>query len=264
MKLAILLTATVKVQVVGGNFSVEERAKMYADTLRYYANVVGKKYPIVFLENSDYNLSDFKKEFDKLLDIEWIQLLPSENLPFNPAKGKSYNEYLMIKEGVLRSEKLKFCSHFLKITGRYAMVNILTMAAEIEKRAINKVFMGDIKDTNLYQWIGSKNYGHWGDSRFWVFSVDYYKTNMLNCYLEMNDCEDGKWAEHYLLRMARKYKRDSRFIFRFRHQVLFNGITGMRTSDELATGKYRQDSLSIRIKCQVRHLLRILFPNFWF
>ena len=27
MKLAILLTATVKVQVVGGNFSVEERAK---------------------------------------------------------------------------------------------------------------------------------------------------------------------------------------------------------------------------------------------
>ena len=42
MKLAILLTATVKVQVVGGNFSVEERAKMYADTLRYYANVVGK------------------------------------------------------------------------------------------------------------------------------------------------------------------------------------------------------------------------------
>ena len=29
-------------------------------------------------------------------------------------------------------------------------------------------------------------------------------------------------------------------------------------------GKYRQDSLSIRIKCQVRHLLRILFPNFWF
>ena len=142
MKLAILLTATVKVQVVGGNFSVEERAKMYADTLRYYANVVGKKYPIVFLENSDYDLSDFKKEFDKLLDIEWIQLLPSENLPFNPAKGKSYNEYLMIKEGVLRSEKLKFCSHFLKITGRYAMVNILTMAAEIEKRAINKVFMG--------------------------------------------------------------------------------------------------------------------------
>ena len=127
-----------------------------------------------------------------------------------------------------------------------------------------KYSWGDIKDTNLYEMIGSKNYGHWGDSRYWVAQVKWYKENMLDCYLEMNDCEDGKWAEHYLLRMARRHRKDSRFIFRFRHQVLFNGITGMRTSAELATGKYRQDSLKIRIKCKIRHALRILFPNYWF
>ena len=264
MKLAILLTATIKVQVIGGNFTMSERAQMYASTLRFYAKTFGKKYPIVFLENSDYNLSELKKEFNDKLDIEWIQLLPSENLPFNPNKGKSFNEYLMIKEGILRSQKLKQCTHFLKITGRYAMVNILTMTKEIEKRAKNKVFMGDIKDTNLYELIGSKNCVHWGDSRFWVAQIEYYKKHLLNCYLEMNDCEDGKWAEHYLLRMARQYKKDNRFIFRFQHQVLFNGITGMRTSIDLATGKFRQDSLKIRIKCKIRHILRILFPNFWF
>ena len=56
MKLAILLTATVKVQVVGGNFTVEERAKMYEDTLMFYAQNIGKRYPIIFLENSDYDL----------------------------------------------------------------------------------------------------------------------------------------------------------------------------------------------------------------
>lgn len=264
MKLAILLTATVKVQVVGGNFSVKERAVMYSSALRYYANKIGKKYPIVFLENSDYDLSELKKEFNDKLDIEWIQLRPNEKLPFNPQKGKSFNEYLMIKEGVLRSKKLKECTHFLKITRRYAMVNILTITREIEKRANNKVFMGDIKDTRLYEMIGSKNYGHWGDSRFWVCQVEYYKSQMLDCYLEMNDCVDGKWAEHYLLNMARRYKQDKRFIFRFRNQVLFNGITGMRTSKDLATGKFRQDSFSIKIKCQIRHLMRVLFPNFWF
>ena len=264
MKLAILPTATVKVQVVGGNFTIDERAQMYASTLKFYANTFGKRYPIVFLENSDYDLNEFKKKFNEKLNIEWIQLPPSEGLPFNPDKGKSFNEYLMIKEGVLRSQKLKQCTHFLKITGRYAMVNILTMIKEIEKRAENKVFMGDIKDTDLYKRIGSKNYGHWGDSRFWVAQINYYKEHLLDCYLEMNDCEDGKWAEHYLLHMGRKYRRDNRFIFRFRHQVLFNGITGMRTSAELATGKFRQDRLSIRIKGQIRHFLRILFPNFWF
>lgn len=264
MKLAILLTATVKVQVVGGNFSMNERAEMYASTLRYYSQVIGKKYPIIFLENSDYNLDKFKSEFNNKLDIEWIQLRPDEGLPFNPQKGKGFNEYLMIKEGVIRSNKLKECTHFLKITGRYAMVNINTMIKEIERRASNKVFIGDIKDTRFYEIIGSKNFGHWGDSRFWVSQVKYYKENMLDCYLEMDDCIYGKWAEHYLLNMARKFKHDNRFIFRFRNQVLFNGITGMRTSAELATGKYRQDSLGMRIKCQIRHLLRILFPNFWF
>ena len=264
MKLAILLTATIKVQVVGGNFTMNERANMYTSTLRFYATTFGKKYPIIFLENSDYDLSELKKEFNDKLDIEWIQLRPSENLPFNPNKGKSYNEYLMIKEGIIRSQKLKQCTHFLKITGRYAMVNIITIIKEIEKRAKNKVFMGDIKDTNLYKLIGSKTYGHWGDSRFWVAQIEYYKDYLLNCYLEMNDCEDGKWAEHYLLRMARKNKKDNRFIFRFQHQVLFNGITGMKTSAELATGKFRQDSFGMRVKSQIRYILRILFPNFWF
>ena len=41
MKLAILLTATVKVQARGGQFSTEERAEMYASTLRYYAKKMG-------------------------------------------------------------------------------------------------------------------------------------------------------------------------------------------------------------------------------
>ena len=131
MKLAILLTATVKVQVVGGNFNIKERAEMYTSALRYYAKKLGKKYPIIFLENSDYDLSILKKEFNDKLDIEWVQLRPEEKLPFNPQKGKSFNEYLMIKEGVLRSKKLKECTHYLKITGRYAMVNIQAIDREI-------------------------------------------------------------------------------------------------------------------------------------
>lgn len=52
MKLAILLTATVKVQVVGGNFNMEERAAMYASTLRYYADHINH-----FLKQVYYQLS---------------------------------------------------------------------------------------------------------------------------------------------------------------------------------------------------------------
>ena len=267
MKLAILLTATVKVQARGGQFTTEERAEMYTSTLRYYVTKIGgekKRYPIIFCENSDYDLTEFRKEFDHQLDIEWIQLRPDSGLPFDPKKGKSYNEYLMIKEAVLRSEKLKNCTHFMKITGRYAMLNITSMIREVERRAEDKVFMGDIKDTDLYKRIGSENFGHWGDSRYWVANVDYYKESLLDCYKEMDDSKWGMWAEDYFLKMARKYRQDNRFIFRFRTQVLFNGITGMRTSEDLRAGKYRQDSVAQRVKWSIRQVMRWIFPNWWF
>ena len=237
---------------------------MYASTLRYYVKSIGRKHPIIVLENSDYNLKDIKREFADKLDIEFIQFAPVGELPFNPAKGKSYNEYLMIREGVLRSEKLKNCTHFMKITGRYAMLNINKVIAEVEKRASDKVFMGDVKDTGIYELIGSKNFGKWGDSRYWVFSIDYYKTNMLDCYMEMDDSKWGMWAEDFFLNMSRMYRKDNRFIFRFKTQVLFNGITGMRTSADLAAGRYRQDSPAQRVKWAVRQCLRWLLPNIWF
>lgn len=264
MKLAILLTATVKVQVRGGNFSVEERAKMYADTLRYYSQAIGRRYPIVFLENSDYDLSAFKKEFDQKLDIEWLQFLPSGNVPFCQEKGKGYNEYLMIKHGLSQSEKISHRTHFLKITGRYAMTNICTMIGEIERRARNKVFMGDIKDTNIYEKLGINKTGHWGDSRFWVANVDYYKQNMADCYLSMDDSKEGRWAEHFLLNLSCKERNNKGFIFRFRHQVQFNGAGGTLTSEQLAIGNHRQDSPSKRMKNMIRHIMRVMFPNFWF
>ena len=264
MKLAILLTATVKVQVVGGNFTVEERAKMYEDTLMFYAQNIGKRYPIIFLENSDYDLSEFRQKFDDLLDIEWIQVLPTSKVPFLPSKGKGYNEYLMIKKGIECSEKLKTCTHFLKITGRYAMLNITTMIREIIERASNKVFMGDIKDTNIYQLLGIKHEGHWGDSRFFVANVEYYRNEMADCYLCMDDNKENCWAEHYFLNISRKNRKNENFIFRFNHQVQFDGVSGTITSEMLAKGVKRQNSLFSKIKNRIRYFLRILFPNFWF
>lgn len=264
MQLGIVLTATIRVQVANGNFSTEERRDMYSSTLRYYATSIGKRYPIIFLENSDYDLKEMKCEFEDKLDIEWIQLPPGSGVEYRQERGKGYNEYMMVKEGLKVSNKIKKCTHFLKITGRYAMINITTMIKEIENRAEDKLFMGDIKDTRIYEIIGSKNLGHWGDSRFFVANVQYYMENMADCYQEMNDATEDHWAEHYFLRLARTNRHDKRFIFRFRNQVQFDGVSGTISSAQLANGVGRQDSLRNRIKNEVRHILRIIFPNIWF
>lgn len=264
MKLAILLTATIQVQVVQGNFSTTERLEMYASTLRYYSKTIGRNYPIVFLENSGYGLSELKKEFDKKLDIEFVQFKPNGELPFNSSKGKGYNEYLMIGGGVLKSEIMKTCTHFLKITGRYPMLNVLSMIKEIEKRSVAYSFMCDIKETGLFDLIGYNNDGHWGDSRFWASEIEFYKKELIECYKWMDDRQSGRFAEDYLYQLSVGNRNNPHYSFRFKHQVRFGGISGAVSNVSDARGNYDYNSFVNQIKFYVRSVLRLIMPNIWF
>lgn len=169
---------------------------MYRSTLTFYSKVVGKRYNFVFVENSNVDLTSLKKEFEDKLNIEFLQFTSNAVLSdsifsvdkFDNTKGKGYNEYLMIKKAILQSKYLNEASHFLKITGRYAI----------------------------------------------------------------------------LLNFSRQYRGDSRCIFRFRHQVQFNGVSGTVTSERLCQGIRTQASFSNRMKNEIRHILRVLFPNIWF
>ena len=102
MKIAILLTSTVRPQVIGSNFSVSERMEMYRSTLQYYAKIIGREYPIVMVENSDVDLTPWKEEFKDSLRLEILQFTPdlqnaqttknTEDYGFDNKKGKGYNE----------------------------------------------------------------------------------------------------------------------------------------------------------------------------
>lgn len=76
IKIAILLTGTVRPQVKGSTFSVEQRMEMYRSTLQYYAKTIGKDYPIVMVENSDADLSSWVEEFKDSLQLEILQFTP--------------------------------------------------------------------------------------------------------------------------------------------------------------------------------------------
>ncbi len=273
MNLGILLTATVKPNVKGGNFSVDERMEMYASTLRYYSREIGKDYPIILVENSDADLDALRLEFKDTLNLTIFQFRPDNPQSyegFDPSKGKGYNEYLMVKKAINYTPNTLLTSnltHFIKITGRYPMLNIRSIIREIGRRAEKKgiLYMGDIKDTCVYKLIGRDTLSsHWGDSRFFMADINFYRDNLADCYLEMNDYEEGRWAEHYFLNLSRKHRKDPRFIFRFRTQVRFGGISGTLSSSQYRSGTRGYDSLPNRIKANIRQFLRILFPNIWF
>lgn len=243
---------------------------MYVDTLGYYERALGCDYPIVFCENSDADLTDIQSNFKGALDLEIVQFSPLKEPDcsgFDNSRGKGYNEFLMIKKALGKSARLRECSHLLKITGRYPMLNIKAMIAEMEKRMQDKdvVYMGDIKDTCVYEMLGIKTMSsHFGDSRFFCVQTENYRQNMCDCFMEMNDNILGQWAEDYFLRLSRQFRHDPRFIFRYRHQVQFGGVSGAVKSVGCAKGNYDYNSLRNRIKNKIRYMLRLLFPNVWF
>jgi hypothetical protein len=298
IKLALLLTATVEVAVKNGNFTTMERMEMYTSTLRYYAKTLGRSVPIYVVENSNADLTPWIEEFKGSLDLTIFQFRPDNPIlyeGFDPSRGKGYNEYLMIKKGLLtiaNTPPHQSVTHFLKITGRYSMLNIHSIINEVYRhcRQRETVFMCDVKDTTIYRLfsriliIGSKlipkydikksklydcfqhreNYGNgWCDSRFFAADIDYYRRNIANIYDEMCDFEFGSIAEHRLCYLSRCHRNDSRFIHRFMTQVRFDGISGMMTSDRLTDSSARQDSLSSRISGMFRQSLRILIPFVW-
>lgn len=270
MKIALLLTCTVRPQVKGSNFSVVERMEMYHSTLLYYAQKIGRKYPVVLVENSDVDLLPWKHEFKESLQLEILQFTPpqlltcqeekdQEDYGFDNSKGKGYNEYLMLKLALERSEFLRESTHFLKLTGRYPMLNIREMIGEMERCGKDKVMMFDVKEFKLYEKLRGTSYGsRWGDSRFFLMSVDFYRKYLMDCYQEMDDRTYGKFAEDYIYQLSVKYRKDKACSFRFRHQVQFGGQSGDARFDE------HYASLKNQCKNKLRRILRILFPNIWF
>ncbi len=165
----------------------------------------------------------------------------------------------MIKLAMERSQTLSECTHFLKITSRYPMLNIRQMLGEMERRGKNLKMMLDVKEFKLYEKLRGTPYGsRWGDSRFFLMSVDFYRNRLMDCYQDMDDRIYGRYAEDYLYRLSVEYRADKACSFRFRHQVRFGGQSGDACFDE------RYDSLSNRVKNKLRSLLRVLFPNVWF
>ncbi len=267
MKIAILLTATVRPQVFGSNFSVPQRMEMYRSTLAFYAKTLGRKYPVVIVENSDVDISSWQQEFKDALQLEVLQFTPpllagnkaQEDYGFDNHKGKGYNEYLMIKLAMERSQTLSECTHFLKITGRYPMLNIRQMLGEMECRGKNLKMMLDVKEFKLYEKLRGTPYGsRWGDSRFFMMSVEFYRKNLMDFYQEMDNRIYDNDPEGCIYRLSVKYRKDKTCSFRFRHQVQFGGQCGDASWHE------DYSSFRIRAKNKLRSLLRVLFPNVWF
>jgi hypothetical protein len=129
-KISILLTATIDPK--GMTFTDRNdpivRENDYLLALEKY--IANTSYPIVFCENSGYNLTRVKQTLVKTKREHEIIQFDGQNFP--KKLGKGYGELLIIKHALEHSSILKNSDYIIKITGRYYSKNLNAVMSQLE------------------------------------------------------------------------------------------------------------------------------------
>ena len=193
-KIPLLMTASVSTRgMKGACFSDEQRERMYLETLRYYLETLPADQPIVFADNSGWDLSRFKRFLEgegvvgegvgvvercseegnassaptptptpaptptptsTPTSQSRVEFLSIDPSICDQSRGKGYNEILMMNDVVARSELIRKAGAFMKVTGRYPIYNLPRFLKEAEAWiAKGGKFYGDMKDHKVFDWL---------------------------------------------------------------------------------------------------------------
>lgn len=127
-----LLTATIapKGMIFTRRTNPRQREADYVGAIRQLAGQT--KYPIVFAENSGVDLSTIKKTLSNCAPTNHEIVDASRGFIYPPEKGKGYSELLIIRYALEHSAVVKNASHFIKLTGRYHIVNLAAVMDSLE------------------------------------------------------------------------------------------------------------------------------------
>lgn len=261
--LPILMTASVSTRgMQGACFSDQEREQMYINTLLYYVKniLTDKRQRIVFAENSGWDIKNIQNQLpeDILQQIEFLSIDPSE---FDISKGKGFNEMLLIRHSINQSKFIQNAKAFFKVTGRYPIYNLKKFVKQAS-RAIyfdGVELFGDMKDHNLYDWLGLGWNGHSFECRLFGCTNNYYINEIAPNYVNCNDY-NGNLMEDELFKIMKKTNR--KVHLRFRQEPHLGGLEGS-TSQAVSFSK-NQDSFKGKIKRFIGNTVRVVLPWFWF
>lgn len=251
----ILMTASISTRGMKGAFFTDsQREKMYLDTISYYCNTFEKKTikpNIIFAENSDWDLSYIKKQIF-YSNIEYISLPSSE---FDISKGKGYNEFLLIDKTLEKSNFLKNGNGFIKVTGRYPILNINTFIKNIKS---SDLIYCDLKDHNIYDFLGLSWSGHSCETRIFYINKYYYLDNLAGSYKKCDDYK-GYLAESLMYDFIKTLDRNDKNIkLRFNREPIMGGVEGSPITSIMCSNNHR--SIKAKTKTYIGNLFRILIP----
>lgn len=252
---SLVMTAAVNVNGMPGISaeSINGREEQYIRTLRFYAS---KSFipRILFVENSNWDLTRIKKEVcsDKVVYVS------IDGNTYPREWGKGYGEFLIMDRAVDELCELYGGGVFVKVTGRFPVLNIESMFKEFTNRHPLKLAV-DVVEHNLYKLLGLK----WGASGcrtiIYACDCDFYKNNLYGRYVEIPNPFYG--AENLMRDVWEHHQSECGVYPRLRHEPHLSGFAGAVNHAWITANNY--DSLLARTKRAIKQFCRLFLPGLW-
>ena len=261
--LTLLMTATIDPKdCPDSRFSVPERQAMYLKAFRFYLRKVVLAWPharLLFCENSGADLAPFRALIPESV-ADRVRLFSAPWQQFTPAKGKTYNEVLLMEMALADLPTDWQADLFFKVTGRYAILNIRAFLRDCFKAGPVLAFYCDQKDHTLWERLGRHWNGHWGETRFFAFTLPFWQA-----HFQGKAGRDTRVFEGFIYDLARTlYGRDD-CRFRFRQEPFIHGLAGGNSVNLLGHHIPKQlEEPYMYLRAFGDTLLRRLFPRWWF
>lgn len=212
------------------------REKQYIETLSWMAKAKTDVDEVIFCENSHSSLINFKPLHDMFLKNNRTIEVYNVSMPDSQCFfGKGWGEGLIIRwalENVLYPSR---CDGFIKITGRYRILNL--------KRIMTTIRRGISVNPNL-KFVGysfsNRQPFHVRSDFFWS-NRDFYIKYLQSIYEEVND-EHGYYLEHALANRLWQLK-DEFDIAMLTIPLIIQGISGWNAKYMTSSRHIMQEEL---------------------
>jgi hypothetical protein len=187
-EIPIVLTATIVPNQIAAASDPETRMAEYLKTVTFYQQYA----PVIFLENSPYPL-ERHPEFQTTSRLQVKRFAPSAN----PERGKGYQEFEMLDAWLAAEPQPP--QRWLKITGRYLVVNVRDILAECAAEQTHALVIDRASRSRM--------------ARTYLFGTtsEFYGRVIAGLYRECDD-RTGDWIERRLFaKLKRVTTEEARF-----------------------------------------------------
>ena len=238
--------------------NVAERAGQYLGTFRFYLENPAIT-RIVFVENSGCDLAEFRKLAAEHPEKQ-VEFISCDLNDYPRHLGKSYGELKILDYVSDHSEFVTQAGGYVKVTGRFPILNIGELLKEAENRQPWDFFC-DNKDHKIYDWLHLGWNGHACDTRFFLVTVDFYKKYFYGRAEELDDSQD-KLIEGMFFQVAKEYCKTEKIVRRFRTEPEYSGKAGHVQISIIGVNNY--SGRIAKTKRFIRRSCRKVIPWFWF